>query len=161
MSRTFLKFFQGFSLFLCPPGLFRRRSSDSLHMIPPQDPFVKHFLTKTDSYFWIFLPETGVHDWRNPQNLPLGEGAAAAAEEGRHQVRHRTAPHPSGLRPATLSQERVRREVQTGPGFLRGLAPLIRQGLWPCHLPRRGRLPPAGASPRRGLMGITSWTGCR
>ena len=28
-----------------------------------------------------------------------------------------------------------------------GLFPLIRQGLWPCHLPRRGRLPPAGAFP--------------
>ena len=81
MSRTFLKFFQGFSLFLCPPGLFRCRSSDSLHMIPPQDPFVKHFLTKTDSYFWIFLPETGVHDWRNPQNPLLGEGGPA--EPGR------------------------------------------------------------------------------
>ena len=39
--------------------------------------------------------------------LPLGEGAAAAAEEGRYQVGLRTAPHPSGLRPATLSQERV------------------------------------------------------
>ena len=39
--------------------------------------------------------------------LPLGEGAAAAAEEGRCQVRPCTAPHPSGLRPATLSQERV------------------------------------------------------
>ena len=39
--------------------------------------------------------------------LPLGEGAAAAAEEGRYQVGHCTAPHPSGLRPATLSQERV------------------------------------------------------
>ena len=43
------------------------------------------------------------------------------------------APHPSGLRPATLSQERV--------------FPLIRPGLRPVHLPRRGRLPPAGALP--------------
>ena len=39
--------------------------------------------------------------------LPLGEGAAAAAEEGRYQVGHCTAPHPSRLRRATLSQERV------------------------------------------------------
>ena len=39
------------------------------------------------------------------------------------------APHPSGLRPATLSQERV--------------FPLIRPGLRPVHLPRGGRLPPA------------------
>ena len=45
--------------------------------------------------------------------LPLGEGAAAAAEEGRYQVGHCTAPHPSGLRPATLSQERV---VRSSPG---------------------------------------------
>ena len=41
-----------------------------------------------------------------------------------------TVPHPSRLRRSTLSQERV--------------GPLIRQGLWPCHRPRRGRLPPAG-----------------
>ena len=40
------------------------------------------------------------------------------------------APHPSGLRPATLSQERV--------------FALIRPGLRPVHLPRRGRLPPDG-----------------
>ena len=39
--------------------------------------------------------------------LPLGEGAAAAAEEGRYQVGHCAAPHPSRLRRATLSQERV------------------------------------------------------
>ena len=44
-----------------------------------------------------------------------------------------TAPHPSGLRPATLSQERV--------------FPLIRPGLRPVHLPRRGRLPPGGCVP--------------
>ena len=43
--------------------------------------------------------------------LPLGEGAAAAAEEGRYQVGSYTAPHPSRLRRATLSQERV-----GGPG---------------------------------------------
>ena len=43
-----------------------------------------------------------------------------------------TAPLPSGLRPATLSQERV--------------WPLIRPGLRPVHLKRRGRLPPAGES---------------
>ena len=43
-----------------------------------------------------------------------------------------TAPLPSGLRPATLSQERV--------------WPLIRPGLRPVHLKRRGRLPPAGGS---------------
>ena len=41
-----------------------------------------------------------------------------------------TAPLPSGLRPATLSQERV--------------WPLIRPGLRPVHLPRGGRRPPAG-----------------
>ena len=41
-------------------------------------------------------------------------------------------PLPSGLRPATLSQERV--------------WPLIRPVLRPVHLPRRGRLPPAGES---------------
>ena len=39
--------------------------------------------------------------------LPLGEGGPAGPEEGRYQVRPGTAPHPSGLRPATLSQERV------------------------------------------------------
>ena len=43
------------------------------------------------------------------------------------------APHPSGLRPATLSQERV--------------FPPSRPGLRPVHLPRRERLPPAGACP--------------
>ena len=52
-----------------------------MHMIPPQELFVKHFLTKTGSYFWIFLPETGVHDWRNPQNPLPGEGGPA--EPGR------------------------------------------------------------------------------
>ena len=40
-------------------------------------------------------------------NLPLGEGAAPAADEGRDWVGICTAPLPSGLRPATLSQERV------------------------------------------------------
>ena len=38
------------------------------------------------------------------------------------------------------------KSVQTGPGSLSELAPLIRQGLRPCHLKRGGRLPPAGAS---------------
>ncbi|MBO5169304.1 MAG: hypothetical protein J6B70_00945, partial [Oscillospiraceae bacterium] len=35
-----------------PPGGFRHRSSDSLHMIPPAAPFVKCFLTKNDRYFY-------------------------------------------------------------------------------------------------------------
>ena len=33
--------------------------------------------------------------------------AQPGTDEGRYQVRPGTAPHPSGLRPATLSQERV------------------------------------------------------
>ena len=58
-----------------------------------------------------------------------------------------TAPLPSGLRPATLSQERV--------------WPLIRPGLRPVHLKRRGRLPPAEESkgtppPGRGRR-LRSW----
>ena len=39
--------------------------------------------------------------------LPLGEGAAPAADEGRYRVGLSTAPHPSRLRRSTLSQERV------------------------------------------------------
>ena len=39
--------------------------------------------------------------------LPLGEGAAPAADEGRYRVGLCTAPHPSRLRRSTLSQERV------------------------------------------------------
>ena len=146
----------------------------------------------------VHLPRGGRLPPAGAPYLPLGEGAAAAAEEGwyrvgsgsrptpvraspcqplpgevfpliRHAVRRATfpvgegflptgsltfpwgkvppqrrkrggtglilgpAPHPSGLRPATLSQERV--------------FPLIRPGLRPVHLPRRGRLPPAGALP--------------
>ena len=53
------------------------------------------------------LPPAGVPPAGAFPYLPLGEGAAAAAEEGRYQVGHCAAPHPSGLRPATLSQERV------------------------------------------------------
>ena len=40
---------------------------------------------------------------------------------GRYQVRPGTAPHPSGLRPATLSQERV--FPTPGPGFARSTFP--------------------------------------
>ena len=52
----------------------------------------------------------GTQKWSNksecsgdaePLNTPAGP------EEGRYQIRPGTAPHPSGLRPATLSQERV------------------------------------------------------
>ena len=40
--------------------------------------------------------------------LPLGEGAAAAAEEGRYQVGSAYRPTPvRAFGPATLSQERV------------------------------------------------------
>ena len=41
--------------------------------------------------------------------LPLGEGAAAAADEGRYQVGSASRPTPvRAFGPATLSQERVR-----------------------------------------------------
>ena len=43
-------------------------------------------------------------------------------------------PHPARATPGPPSPSR------------RGLEPLIRQGLWPCHLPRGGRRPPAGDS---------------
>ena len=36
--------------------------------------------------------------------------------------------------------------VQRGLFFTFRLFSLIRQGLWPCHLPRRGRLPPGGGA---------------
>ena len=65
--------------------------------------------------------------------LPLGEGADLRRKRGSTGLVLGTAPHPSGLRPATLSQERV--------------FPLIRPGLRPVHLKRRGRLPPAEAFP--------------
>ena len=42
-----------------------------------------------------------------PPTFPWGKVAPQGPEEGRYRVRVRTAPHPSRLRPATLSQERV------------------------------------------------------
>ena len=36
--------------------------------------------------------------------------------------------------------------IHLGPVLWEGWVPLIRQGLWPCHLPRGGRRPPAGAA---------------
>ena len=53
-------------------------------------------------------------------HLPPGEGWRAA-----------------GSRPTVFP-------VHPGLPRKRWLFPLIRQGLWPCHLPRRGRLPPGG-----------------
>ena len=64
--------------------------------------------------------------------FPVGEGDLRRRMRGGTRSVLPTAPLPSGLRPATLSQERV--------------WPLIRPGLRPVHLPRRGRLPPAGES---------------
>lgn len=52
-------------------------------MIPPESPFVKHFLTKTDILFWWFCIETGVRFLRTPSPViclrqrspsPVGEG---------------------------------------------------------------------------------------
>ena len=44
---------------------------------------------------------------RSPSPTGKVDRAQPGTEEGRYQVRPGTAPHPSGLRPATLSQERV------------------------------------------------------
>ena len=65
--------------------------------------------------------------------LPLGEGAAAAAEEGRYRVGSGSGPTPVRASPC---------HPLPGEGFS-----LIRPGLRPVHLPRRGRLPPARAFP--------------
>ena len=73
---------------------------------------------------------------RKRGRLPCVKGAVSRRlTEGSPCCRLGTAPLPSGLRPATLSQERV--------------WALIRPGLRPVHLPRGGRLPPVGAA----LMG--------
>ena len=58
------------------------------------------------------------------------EGLCLSAGPGFHF--QGSPPHPARAAPGPPSPSR------------RGLEPLIRQGLWPCHLPRGGRLPPAG-----------------
>ena len=55
------------------------------------------------------VPSTPADKRAAPSPSRRGRGIPAsgsAVEEGRHQVRPGTAPHPSGLRPATLSWER-------------------------------------------------------
>ena len=70
----------------------------------------------------------------------------------RTRTRHRPSSGPCG---ATFPQGKVGGRllaapasfpIHLGPVLWEGWVPLIRQGLWPCHLPRRGRLPPAGAA---------------
>ena len=65
--------------------------------------------------------------------FPWGKVPPQRRKRGGTKSVLRPAPHPSGLRPATLSQERV--------------FPLIRPGLRPVHLPRRGRRSPSGGVP--------------
>ena len=66
--------------------------------------------------------------------FPVGEGDLPAGERssGPGLNFQGSPPHPARATPGPPSPSR------------RGLEPLIRQGLWPCHLPRGGRLPPAG-----------------
>ena len=66
--------------------------------------------------------------------FPVGEGCLPAGERssGPGLNFQGSPPHPSRAAPGPPSPSR------------RGLEPLIRQGLWPCHLKRGGRLPPAG-----------------
>ena len=53
-------------------------------------------------------PEGKASSRRGLPYLPLGEGAAAAAEEGRYRVGSASRPTPvRAYGPATLSQERV------------------------------------------------------
>ena len=64
---------------------------------------------------------------------------------------HKIEPNPDQPR-RDFSLNRARPDVLRVP-------PLIRQGLWPCHLPRRGRLPTGGGrfiSVRPGPVGVPS-----
>ena len=71
-----------------------------------------------------------------PATFPVGEGDLPAGEHssGAGLNFQGSPPHPARATPGPPSPSR------------RGLEPLIRQGLWPCHLPRGGRRPPAGAA---------------
>ena len=66
--------------------------------------------------------------------FPVGEGDLPAGEHssGAGLNFQGSPPHPARATPGPPSPSR------------RGQEPLIRQGLWPCHLPRRGRRPPGG-----------------
>ena len=82
------------------------------------------------------------------------ERVAGRSPDGCGAVRTRTRYRPSsGPCGATFPQGKVGGRLLTapagfpihlGPVFWEGWVPLIRQGLWPCHLPRRGRRPPGG-----------------
>ena len=77
------------------------------------------------------VPSTPADKRAAPSPSRRGRGIPAsgsAVEEGRYQVRPGTTPHPSGLRPATLSQERIllpypsrlrRASLSVGEGGLR------------------------------------------
>ena len=69
-----------------------------------------------------------------PATFPVGEGDLPAGERssGPGLNFQGSPPHPALAAPGPPSPSR------------RGLEPLIRQGLWPCHLPRGGRRPPVG-----------------
>ena len=62
----------------------------------------------------------------------------------------------------TLSKQERAGGSPLGKHRGQGVPPLIRQGLWPCHLPRRGRLPTGGGrfiSVRPGPLGVPSTPG--
>ena len=80
----------------------------------------------------IFLPPPG---GKNPL---LGEGGPGEARDGCGAVRTRTRCRPSSGPGG--------RTVHPGLLWPSGCISLIRHGLCPCHLPRRGRLPPAGTA---------------
>ena len=84
--------------------------------------------------------------------FPVGEGDLPAGERSSGAGFHFqvSPPHPARATPGPPSPSR------------RGQEPLIRQGLWPCHLPRRGRRPPGGGAfigARLSLSGVPSTPG--
>ena len=83
-----------------------------------------------------------------PVHLPRGGRLPPAGEHSSGHGFHfqGSPPHPARAAPGPPSPSR------------RGLESLIRQGLWPCHLPRRGRLLAALSSRNPGSF-LPGWGG--
>ena len=63
--KSFFLFFSSFFEVSAPSRRFTRRSSESLHILPPSAPFVKHFLQFSSIFFGDFFRRTFVRQGQN------------------------------------------------------------------------------------------------
>ena len=75
LVKSFFHLFSGFFGFPAPSGPLRGRSSESLHILPPPTPFVKHFLQFSSFFFVYFYSWTDVHKSRISPLIPEAAGA--------------------------------------------------------------------------------------